>query len=81
MARCHRIGQTKPVAVFRLCNKGTIDDLIIKRGNAKRFLEKAIISKNKLGTCNKEDIMELKSLLENNSFKVLEFKDKGKFYL
>ncbi|XP_011493855.1 PREDICTED: lymphoid-specific helicase-like [Ceratosolen solmsi marchali] len=70
MARCHRIGQTKPVAVYRLCNKGTIDELIMKRANAKRFLEKAIISKEEFSVNNKEDILKLKNLLDNDAFKV-----------
>lgn len=41
--RCHRIGQTKPVIVFRLISTGTIDERIVTRAQAKRKLEKVII--------------------------------------
>ena len=30
MARCHTIGQTKPVGVYRLYTKGSIDEIIIR---------------------------------------------------
>lgn len=46
--RCHRIGQTKPVVVFNLISKGTIDEAILKRGQAKRRLETMVIKKGKL---------------------------------
>lgn len=45
MARCHRIGQTRPVVVYKLCTKGTIDEIIMTRAHAKRNLEKMVISK------------------------------------
>ncbi|XP_057340304.1 lymphoid-specific helicase-like [Microplitis mediator] len=45
MARCHRIGQTRPVVVYKLCTKGTIDEIIMTRAQAKRNLEKMVISK------------------------------------
>jgi hypothetical protein len=41
--RCHRIGQTKPVVVYRLMAKDTIDQRIIERAQNKRRLEKLII--------------------------------------
>lgn len=40
--RCHRIGQTKPVMVFTLVTKNTIDERIIQRGEQKRLLEKIV---------------------------------------
>ena len=76
MARCHRIGQTKPVVVYRLCTKGTVDEVIIKRANAKRFLEKAVISKES-HVVNSEGLLKLKTLLEENSFKVVDAKNQG----
>ncbi|KAG8037313.1 hypothetical protein G9C98_005523 [Cotesia typhae] len=45
MARCHRIGQTRPVVIYKLCTKGTIDETIMNRAQAKRNLEKMVISK------------------------------------
>lgn len=41
--RCHRMGQSKPVVVYRLCTKNTIDDRILARAGAKRKLEKILI--------------------------------------
>ena len=29
--RCHRIGQKKPVLVYRLCNAGTVEEKILER--------------------------------------------------
>lgn len=46
--RCHRIGQTKPVVVYRMLCRGTIDEDIVKRATAKRRLEKMIIHQGKL---------------------------------
>ncbi|XP_010865484.1 lymphoid-specific helicase isoform X2 [Esox lucius] len=45
--RCHRIGQTKPVVVYRLVTANTIDQKILDRASAKRKLEKMVIPKNK----------------------------------
>lgn len=43
--RCHRIGQTKPVIVYRLVASDTVDQRIIERAGAKRKLEKMVIQK------------------------------------
>ena len=43
--RCHRIGQTKPVMIYRLVTANTIDQKIVERAAAKRKLEKMIIHK------------------------------------
>ncbi|XP_053291808.1 lymphoid-specific helicase isoform X2 [Pleuronectes platessa] len=45
--RCHRIGQTKPVLVYRLVTANTIDQKILERASAKRKLEQMVIHKNK----------------------------------
>uniref|UniRef100_A0AAY4EIK7 Proliferation-associated SNF2-like protein n=1 Tax=Denticeps clupeoides TaxID=299321 RepID=A0AAY4EIK7_9TELE len=45
--RCHRIGQTKPVLVYRLITANTIDQNILERASAKRKLEKMVIHKKK----------------------------------
>lgn len=73
MARCHRIGQTRPVVIYKLCTKGTIDETIINRAKAKRILERMVISKelHKLKVLNRETLMEFKQLLESEEFKVV----------
>lgn len=78
MARCHRIGQIRPVAVYRLCTKGTIDEEIIKRANAKRFLEKAVISKEGSLVSTEEGLVRLKKMLDEETFKVTDSKKQGK---
>ncbi|CAG9812673.1 unnamed protein product [Phaedon cochleariae] len=41
--RCHRIGQTRPVMVYTLVTKNTIDEQVIDKGYQKRILEKLVI--------------------------------------
>lgn len=77
MARCHRIGQSKPVVVYRLCTKGTVDEAIIKRANAKRFLEKAVIAKEGALVNSVDGLLKLKKLLEEETFKVVDAKNEG----
>jgi len=43
--RCHRIGQNRPVVVYRLVTANTVDQKIVERANAKRKLEKLVIHK------------------------------------
>ncbi|XP_043267745.1 lymphocyte-specific helicase-like [Venturia canescens] len=72
MARCHRIGQTRPVVVYRLCTKGTIDERIINRAAAKRKLEKIIISKEtNMELKDANTLLELKRLLETNESEIV----------
>ncbi|XP_012255709.2 lymphocyte-specific helicase-like [Athalia rosae] len=68
MARCHRIGQTRPVVVYKLCTRGTIDERILNRAEAKRKLEKMVISKDlsRLNLMNVENLVHLKNLLQSS---------------
>ncbi|EIM84752.1 uncharacterized protein STEHIDRAFT_122727 [Stereum hirsutum FP-91666 SS1] len=45
--RAHRIGQTRPVLVFRLVSKHTIESKIMERASEKRQLEAMVIAKGK----------------------------------
>jgi uncharacterized C2H2 Zn-finger protein len=47
--RCHRIGQTKTVMVYRLVTKGTIDQVMVERAQAKRALERLVVQRDKCG--------------------------------
>jgi len=70
--RCHRIGQTKPVVVYRLVTANTIDQKILERASAKRKLEQMVIHKNKFKGARAElnqgksciDLDELMDLLK-----------------
>ena len=45
--RAHRIGQKKPVIVYRLATKGTVETLLLDKADGKRRLEKLVIQKDK----------------------------------
>ncbi|RKP40168.1 SNF2 family N-terminal domain-containing protein [Dimargaris cristalligena] len=45
--RVHRIGQTKPVIIYRLITANSIEKAILDRANSKRKLEKLVIHKHK----------------------------------
>ncbi|XP_059480443.1 lymphoid-specific helicase-like [Neocloeon triangulifer] len=76
--RCHRIGQTKPVVVYRLTTDGTIDRRMVERATGKRRLEKLIIkqghfvgeqkSLKKLGTSGELSPEELLKLLNSKDY-------------
>lgn len=43
--RAHRIGQTRPVVVYRLATRGTVEEDLLLGADAKRRLEKLVIRK------------------------------------
>lgn len=54
MDRCHRIGQTRPVLVYRLVTRGTVEQRMIEMAGAKRRLEKIIMQKGKFAKVGKD---------------------------
>ena len=78
--RAHRIGQTRPVIVYRLATKGTVEQTLLEKADGKRRLEKLVIQKDKFRSIlnnqnqNKakkdEDLTELQRILaeENDAF-------------
>ena len=45
MDRAHRIGQTRPVLVLRLCTAQSVEVKLLKRANSKLALERLVIKK------------------------------------
>lgn len=45
--RVHRIGQTRPVIVYRLATRGTIEQTLLDKAEGKRRLEKLVIQKGR----------------------------------
>ncbi|KZF23476.1 hypothetical protein L228DRAFT_209998 [Xylona heveae TC161] len=75
--RAHRIGQTRPVIVYRLATKGTVEQTLLEKADAKRRLEKLVIQKGKFKslssvTQNKEDFDELQRVLMQDDFEKYE---------
>ncbi|MCJ1312079.1 hypothetical protein MMC25_005753 [Agyrium rufum] len=72
--RAHRIGQTRPVIVYRLATKGTVEQTLLEKADGKRRLEKLVIQKGKFRSLKRalsngnaeDDVDELARLLEEN---------------
>ena len=68
--RAHRIGQTRPVIVYRLATKGTVEQTLLEKADGKRRLEKLVIQKGKFKNLrdksNSDDLDELARLLEQD---------------
>ncbi|KAG8356800.1 hypothetical protein FVEN_g5469 [Fusarium venenatum] len=75
--RCHRIGQTRPVVVFRLATKDTVEESLLNSADAKRRLEKLVIKKGNFTTMGQK--MDLREDLDPESLRALLLKD-GQVY-
>jgi len=73
--RCHRIGQTKPVMIYRLVTANTIDQKIVERAAAKRKLEKMIIHKSKFKAGAENVKSSLQSISAQELLTLLDSKD------
>lgn len=70
--RCHRIGQTRPVVVYRLITAGTIDQRIVDIATGKRRLEKLVVKKGNFKQQRNSEFItlaELKELLKSTDHK------------
>lgn len=61
MDRAHRIGQEKPVLVFRLATGNSVEGKMLKRANSKLMLERLVIRKGAFvgQTASKADAFSL----------------------
>ncbi|PGH30689.1 hypothetical protein GX50_06553 [[Emmonsia] crescens] len=77
--RAHRIGQTKPVIVYRLATRGTVEQTLLEKADSKRKLEKLVIQKGKFRsllepgtTAASSEAEELRKVLGDSGFEVLD---------
>ncbi|KAL4818744.1 SNF2 family N-terminal domain-containing protein [Aspergillus spinulosporus] len=76
--RAHRIGQTKPVIVYRLATKGTVEQTLLEKADSKRRLERLVIQKGKFksllseSTMSRDDVDEMKRALGEDEFERFE---------
>ncbi|KAL8940784.1 MAG: hypothetical protein Q9211_002106 [Gyalolechia sp. 1 TL-2023] len=78
--RAHRIGQTRPVIVYRLATKGTVEQVMLEKADGKRRLERIVIQKEKFrsfsnrvgdrydGDGTRGDDCEFQEILEGEGF-------------
>lgn len=75
--RCHRIGQTRPVIVYRLATKGTVEEELLLSADAKRRLEKLVIRKGGFKTMGQK--MDMREDLDKETLRALLLRD-GEVY-
>lgn len=73
--RCHRIGQSKPVVIYRLVTTNTIDQRIVERAAAKRKLEKMVIHKGRFKSGMENFSDKFKPLSPQELMELLKAKD------
>jgi ATP-dependent DNA helicase len=68
--RAHRIGQTRPVIVYRFATKGTVEEMLLEKADSKRRLEKLVIQKGRFRNLkaggDAADFSELQALLSRD---------------
>lgn len=75
--RAHRIGQTRPVVVYRLATKGTVEESLLMSADAKRRLEKLVIRKGTYKTLGQKKALQEE--LDDETLRHLLLKD-GEVY-
>lgn len=88
--RAHRIGQTRPVIVYRLATRGTVEQTLLERAEGKRRLEKLVIQKGKFrslksggtagigiggGNAAQDEFAELARILERGDGEGVDFEN------
>ena len=80
--RAHRIGQTRPVIVYRFATKGTVEQMLLEKADSKRRLEKLVISKGRFksmrgGDGGGADFAELQRLLAQSDGERIDVDEEG----
>jgi ATP-dependent DNA helicase len=78
--RAHRIGQKRPVIIYRLSTKGTVEETLLEKADGKRRLEKLVIQKGKFRSLmakggRDEDQQELAQILMQDDFEKYDVKE------
>lgn len=85
--RAHRIGQTRPVIVYRFATKNTVESVLLEKADSKRRLEKLVIRKGGFKARNgnagnnegdADDLSELQNLLARDDGERLDVGSAGK---
>ena len=63
--RAHRIGQTRPVTVYRLLTRGTVEEKVVRLQASKRELANATFDESGFGDPGSLSDTDLKALLES----------------
>ncbi|CAI7674139.1 unnamed protein product [Penicillium manginii] len=80
--RAHRIGQKKPVIVYRLATKGTVEQTLLEKADSKRRLERLVIQKGKFRSlldtsANAQELEDLRQALGEDEFERFELNDQS----
>ena len=67
LSRSHRIGQTRPVKVYRLICEQTVEERIVQKAEQKMFLDAVVM------TNSKEKIDDMKGLTAEEMFSMIKF--------
>ncbi|KAH8739550.1 Swr1p like SWI/SNF2 family Atpase [Cryptosporidium ryanae] len=71
MDRCHRIGQTRDVSIYRLLSEWTIEESIFRKQLQKRLLDDVVVDQGHFNTefITKDDIQKMIGSRTNNMLK------------
>jgi SNF2 family DNA or RNA helicase len=74
--RAHRIGQTRPVTIYRFVTEGTVEEKIVERAAKKLKIDHLIIQKGKL-TQNKVTALEMNNIIQYGADRIFTGEDQN----
>ena len=76
--RAHRIGQTKPVNVYRFVTQNTVEEKVVERAEAKLYLDALVIQEGRLADNNKAlSKQELRGMITFGADQVFQAEEGG----